>query len=70
MATSAELLAAVETAISTRLSGGAVASYAVGSNNLRYMELPDLVAFRDKLKAEVSAQLGGVRNYGSFRRPG
>ena len=70
MATSAELLTAVEAAITARMSGGAVASYGVGDRNLRYMELPDLVAFRDKLKAEVSAQRGGVRNYGSFRRPG
>lgn len=63
------MLAAVETAITARLSGGAVDSYSIGGRNLRYMSLLELFKIRDQLKSEVGAALGGSTNRIAFGEP-
>ena len=55
MTTTASQLALIETAIETRLSGGAVESYSIGNRNLRYSSLEDLM----KLKAQYLAIQAG-----------
>ena len=54
MATASELLTAVETAISTRLSGGTVENYNVHGINIAKASLTELREFRKELKAEVA----------------
>jgi len=68
MATKQELLDKVNSAIDTRLSGGAVASYSIGGRNLQYVSLRELMDLRDKLQREVASEKGS-RNFASFRRP-
>ena len=54
MATSSELLTLVDSAVETRLAGGSIQSYSVGSVNIAYCPLTELVKLRDKLRAEVA----------------
>jgi hypothetical protein len=53
MATPAELLVKVETAIAAILDGGAVQSYSIGGRNLSRMPLEDLQDMRADLLREV-----------------
>ena len=66
--TTEELLAAVNKAIKTSLTGGAVQAYSIGGRNLQYMPLEQLYSLRDKLRMEVNAKKGPARNVGGFRR--
>lgn len=68
--TKQEMLDNLETAINTRLTGGAVQSYAIGDRNLQYCTLSDLIALRDKLKKEIAAGSGfDTRTHVSFKDP-
>ena len=60
MATSQELLTAVEAAIQARLAGEAVNQVGVGGDTLSFQEmsLEELREFRKELKAEVSSEAG------------
>lgn len=49
-------LDAVQAAIRTMISGGAVAEYSIGSRRLKKMELADLLTLEGKLKAEVKRE--------------
>ena len=69
MATASEMLTAVETAISARLSGGAAQSYTIDGRNIQYISLSELREFRDQLRKEVNAGRGNVRTYVTFKRP-
>lgn len=70
MATSQEMLTAVETAIYARLNGGAVQSYSIGGRNIQYASLTELYKLRDRFKKEVNAANGlNTRTYASFKRP-
>lgn len=68
VATTQELLDAVETAISARLSGGAVQSYSIGGRNLQYVSLKELYDIRDRLRAEVNTGTSR-RNYAGIKGP-
>jgi hypothetical protein len=46
-------LEAVQAAIRSMVSGGAVAEYTIGNRRLKKMELADLLALESKLKADV-----------------
>ena len=64
------MLTAVEAAIEARLTGGAVASFAIGARNTSYMSLNELRTFRRELLDEISAgRSGGRGNVGRFRSP-
>jgi len=64
------LLDNVESAIDTRLTGGAIQSYSIGNRNLQYMTLSELTKLRDQLKAEIAAEQGmSTRTYVQFERP-
>lgn len=67
--TPAALLAAVNAAIATRLSGGAVQSYSIGNRNLQYMTLSELMALRKQLAREVaiSRQRTNLVTFGDCR---
>jgi hypothetical protein len=49
-------LDAVQAAIRSMISGGAVAEYTIGSRRLKKMELADLLTLEGKLKAEVKRE--------------
>lgn len=49
-------LDAVQAAIRTMISGGAVAEYTIGNRRLKKMELADLLTLEGKLKAEVKRE--------------
>lgn len=49
-------LAAVQAAIRSIVSGGAVAEYTIGSRRLKKMEMADLIQLEGKLKAEVKRE--------------
>ncbi len=49
-------LDAVQAAIRSIISGGAVAEYTIGSRRLKKMEMADLLALESKLKAEVKRE--------------
>ena len=49
-------LDAVQAAIRSIVSGGAVAEYTIGSRRLKKMEMSDLLALEGKLKAEVKRE--------------
>lgn len=69
MATSQELLTAVETAILALMNGGAVQSYMIGGRNIMYMSLDQLQRLREKLQGEVRATQTTNRTYGTFANP-
>lgn len=64
--TLAAQLEAVETAILNLMTGGAVKSYSIGDRNISRMNLSELTAWRDQLKAEISNSNGGAVNYATF----
>ena len=49
-------LDAVQAAIRTIISGGAVKQYSIGNRNLQKYDLPDLLALETKLKAELKRE--------------
>jgi hypothetical protein len=49
-------LDAVQAAIRSMISGGAVAEYTIGSRRLKKMEMADLLTLEGKLKAEVKRE--------------
>jgi hypothetical protein len=49
-------LDAVQAAIRTMISGGAVAEYTIGNRRLKKMEMADLLMLEGKLKAEVKRE--------------
>jgi hypothetical protein len=49
-------LDAVQAAIRSIISGGAVAEYTIGSRRLKKMEMADLLSLESKLKAEVKRE--------------
>jgi hypothetical protein len=49
-------LAAVQAAMRSIISGGAVAEYTIGSRRLKKMEMADLITLESKLKAEVKRE--------------
>lgn len=68
MATTASLLALVETAIEARLAGRPVESYSLpNGTNLRYDDLDKLFAARDRLRAEAN-QNSGPRTIRAFAK--
>jgi len=67
--TTAELLTAVEAAIKAKITGGAVASYRIGDEEIRNMSLSELRAFRDQLRRELSAASGDTRTYARIDNP-
>ena len=68
MATDAEMLAAVETAIQNILTGGAVQSYSVPGRSLSHYSLKELMELRDQLKARTTASLSRT-NFATFGGP-
>lgn len=70
MATTQELLTAVETAIEARLNGGAVQAYTIGGRNIQYITLSELYKLRTQLKKEVNASnVSNTRLYAKFAEP-
>jgi len=70
MATAAQdIIDAIDTAILAKLNGGAVRSYGIGDRNLTHMSLKEIRETRKEYEALVSAEQGGVINYGSFKDP-
>jgi hypothetical protein len=63
------MLDQVNTAISARLSGGAVASYSINGRNIQYMPMPELMALKKDLQKQLAAESGGSRNFAKFVRP-
>lgn len=55
MAFSSTDLTNVETAISARLSGGAVERYSIDGRSLQYMAMKDLLALRREIQRELNA---------------
>jgi len=55
MGWTSEDIANVETAIRSKISGGAVRSYSVGGRSLQHMTLDELRALRAEMKREVNA---------------
>lgn len=49
-------LDAVELAIRTMISGGAVAEYSIGGRSMRKLPLAELILLRDRLKAQLTNQ--------------
>jgi hypothetical protein len=49
-------LAAVQSAMRSIISGGAVAEYTIGSRRLKKMEMADLITLESKLKSEVKRE--------------
>ena len=68
MATKEEMLTNVESAIDAKMKGGAVESYSINGRNIKYMNLSELIKWRNQLKAEISSE-NGSRNYGGFSNP-
>ena len=70
MATDSDRLDAVNSAIDSILSGGAVKSYSIGGRNIQRFSLADLYELRDRLTRSVARSSStGTRNYAGFREP-
>jgi hypothetical protein len=68
VATTAEMLTAVNTAIHNLMTGGAVQSYEINGRNIRYFSLKELQDLRSQLQQEVASE-SGSRNYVTFKNP-
>jgi len=68
MATTQEMLTAVENAIYAICNGGAVSSYSIGGRSLQRYSLAELQKLRDKLKRELSVSKT-TTNYATFKNP-
>lgn len=60
MATNAELLALVESAIEKRLNGDAYEAYTEAGNRFQGASLEELFAIRDDLQAKVASDSAGI----------
>ncbi len=69
MATTQEILDAVNAAINTRLAGGAVASYSINGRNIQYSPLNELRDLKKELQAQLASEKGGARTFVSFKNP-
>lgn len=69
MATSQELLDAVNTAIESLVSGRPVARYSIGGVSLQYLSLQELQDFRSKLQRELTAQNRDPVSYADLSNP-
>ena len=67
--TTSEMLDQVNTAISARLSGGAVASYSINGRNIQYMPMSELMSLKKDLQKQLAAEKGGSQNFAKFVRP-
>ena len=67
MATSAELLALLNTAIETRLTGGAVESFNIQGVNVKRDPLEALIKLRTTLQREAARTAGGGMAYADLR---
>ena len=56
MATTATLLASLETAIEARLAGRPVDAYTIHGVNVQYTDLAQLYDLRDRLRRELAGQ--------------
>lgn len=56
--TNQSLLTDVETAI-TKILSGAIQEYYIGNRRITYLNLKELIDFRDKLKAAVAMETTG-----------
>jgi len=66
MATPAEMVTKIDTAIEAKLDGGAVDQYSIDGRQLRHMSLLDLYSLREKY-ARLSANASGPGvNYAEF----
>jgi len=63
MSTAAEQLAAIETVIDARLSGGAIIRHSSLSISFEKESLTDLYKIRDRLAAQVARQNRGMFRY-------
>jgi len=54
-------LEAVQAAMRTKISGGAVAEYTIGNRSLKSMPMTDLIALENKLKADVAKEARAER---------
>lgn len=69
MATTQEMLDAVNNAINTRLQGGAVASYSINGRNIQYSPLNELRDLKRELQAQLASEKGSARTFVSFKNP-
>jgi hypothetical protein len=69
MATTQEMLDAVNAAINARLTGGAVAAYSINGRNIQYIPLSELRELKKELQAQLAAEKGGARTFASFKNP-
>ena len=69
MATSASLLAQVESAIVALLTGGA-SSYSIGGRSVTKLDLGELFEWRRELKKDVASESGGTFRLAKMRRAG
>lgn len=65
MATTQEMLTAVETAIQALVSGG-VAEYTIGGRTFKKNNLTELANWRDKLKRELRVSASGRTSFVRF----
>ena len=63
-------LDAVQTAIRTLVSGGAVQQYSIGSRSITKMRLSDLMELESKLKAEVNRERAAEKVAAGLGNPG
>jgi hypothetical protein len=69
MATTQEMLDAVNNAINVRLTGGAVQSYTISGRNIQYIPLSELKELKKELQAQLASEKGGARTFVSFKNP-
>jgi len=69
MATTQEMLDAVNSAINARLTGGAVQSYTISGRNIQYIPLSELKELKKELQAQLASEKGGARSFVSFKNP-
>jgi len=69
MATTQEMLDAVNAAIQKCLETGGVVSYSIDGRTIEKARLDELTRLQDKLKAQLAAEKGGARTFVSFKNP-
>jgi hypothetical protein len=68
MATTASLLALIDTAIEALLTGGA-SSYSIGSRTVTKIDLPSLMSERRMLRSELARETQGTYRLAKLRSP-
>lgn len=66
--TKQEMLDNLDTAINTKMTGGAVQSYSIGGRNIQYISLSELLKLRDQLRREITAGKD-TTTYAKFDNP-